>query len=104
MRNAFLNLAIPSLTMGEPGPVEKIKVHDNLETNIWERWSVGPLSKEQNVGDLLKAVEDKYGVVVKGLTLVEGSQIYSDFVMSLETKKEEKERLLKKSLEKLISE
>lgn len=35
MRNAFLNLAIPSLTMGEPGPVEKIKVHETLETNIW---------------------------------------------------------------------
>lgn len=98
MRNAFLNLAIPSLTMGEPGPVGKIKVHENLETNIWERWSVGPLEKSNNIGDLLKAVEDKYGVVVKGLTLTEGGQIYSDFVMSLDAKKKEKKKFLKKSL------
>jgi hypothetical protein len=38
------------------------------------------------------------------LTLAEGSQIYSDFVMSLESKKEEREKLLKKTLEKLVSE
>ena len=30
MRNAFLNLAVPSLAMSEPGPVEKIKVHEDL--------------------------------------------------------------------------
>ena len=30
MRNSFLNLAVPVLTMGEPGVVEKIKVHEDL--------------------------------------------------------------------------
>lgn len=41
---------------------------------------------------------------MKGLTLAEGGQIYSDFVMSLESKKEEKEKLLSKTLEKLVNE
>lgn len=67
MRNSFLNLAIPSLTMGEPGPVEKIKVHEKLETNLWERWSVGPIAKQASFGDLLAAIEEKYSVKVKGL-------------------------------------
>ena len=57
MRNSFLNLAIPSLTMGEPGPVEKIKVHEKLETNLWERWHVGPIPKTASFEDLLQAVE-----------------------------------------------
>ena len=41
---------------------------------------------------------------MKGLNLSEGGQIYSDFVMSLESKKEEKDKLLKKSLQTLLSE
>lgn len=53
---------------------------------------------------MLKAIEEKFGIVVKGLNVVEGSQIYSDFVLSLESKKEEKERLLKKSMDALLSE
>ena len=35
MRNAFINLAVPYMQMGEPGAVEKIKVHENLETTLW---------------------------------------------------------------------
>lgn len=35
MRNAFINLAVPLVQLGEPGEVEKIKVHENLQTNVW---------------------------------------------------------------------
>lgn len=38
MRNSFLNLAVPMINMSEPGEVEKIKIHENLSTNIWDVW------------------------------------------------------------------
>ena len=41
---------------------------------------------------------------MKGLNLSEGGQLYCDFVMSLESKIAEKEKLLSKELEVLLSE
>jgi hypothetical protein len=35
MKNTFLNLAVPIIQAGEPGEVEKIKIHEGLITNIW---------------------------------------------------------------------
>ncbi len=52
----------------------------------------------------MKAIEEKYGVVVKGLSLTEGEQIYSDFVFSLQSKKAEKEKLMGKQLQSIVSE
>lgn len=40
MRNSFLNLAVPSLQMSEPGEVKKIKLTDKLEVNLWDRWEL----------------------------------------------------------------
>ncbi len=40
MKNAFLNLAVPLLQLSEPGPVPKLKVHENLVVTIWDRWEV----------------------------------------------------------------
>jgi len=31
----------------------------------------------------MAAVQEKYGIIVKGLTLLEGGQIYSDIVLGL---------------------
>lgn len=69
--------------------MQKIKVHDKLETNVWERWEVS-VGKELALRELISAIEEKYGITVKGLDLLEGGQIYSDIVLSLESKKEEK--------------
>lgn len=41
---------------------------------------------------------------MKGLDLIDGGQVYSDIVLSLESKKEEKEKLLSKPLSELLSE
>lgn len=38
MRNSFLNLAVPSLQMSEPGEVKKTKINDKVEVNLWDRW------------------------------------------------------------------
>merc|ERR1712147_356577 len=37
-RNAFLNLAVPSLMLGEPGPAKQFKIADDIESNLWTRW------------------------------------------------------------------
>lgn len=39
---------------------------------------------------------------MKGLDLVEGGQVYSDIVLGLESKKEERERVLSKALSELL--
>ena len=83
MRNAFINLAVPYMQLGQPGPVEKIKVHQKLETTLWERWSIGPISNSKTLGQMMALVEEKYGITIKGLSFTEGSQVYSDFVYSL---------------------
>lgn len=46
MKNTFLNLAVPMVQTGEPGEIEKIKIHEDLTTNIWERWSLEPIDYE----------------------------------------------------------
>jgi hypothetical protein len=84
MRNTFINLAVPMIQAGEPGEVEKIKIHENLTTNIWERWEIGPFDLDKvTVRELLTAIEEKYKINVKILSILEGAQIYSDLVLGL---------------------
>ena len=40
LRNSFLNLAVPSLMMGEPGPPQKFEVA-SISFTLWDRWEVG---------------------------------------------------------------
>lgn len=56
MRNAFINLAVPILQLGEPGEAEKIKVHENLTTNLWERWSVSS-KRSETLRNLISTIE-----------------------------------------------
>jgi hypothetical protein len=37
-RNSFLNLAVPSLMMCEPGAAIKNKIKEGLEVTLWDRW------------------------------------------------------------------
>jgi hypothetical protein len=74
-----------------------------LTTNIWERWEIGPVNIEKiTVGELLSSIEDKYKIEVKILSILEGAQIYSDLVMGLESKKDEKASFLKRSLKEVL--
>jgi ubiquitin-activating enzyme E1 len=38
-KNCFLNLAIPNMTLSEPGPAAKFKIHDGLTVTVWDRWT-----------------------------------------------------------------
>lgn len=92
MKNTFVNLAVPMIQAGEPGEIEKIKIHEELSTNIWERWTVEAVDLQKiTLGEVVKILEDKFKVSVKTLGVAEGGPIYSDLVLGLESKKKEKE-------------
>jgi len=37
-RNSFMNLAVPSLMMSEPGLAPKSVLKEGLEVTLWDRW------------------------------------------------------------------
>ena len=49
MRNSYLNLAVPSIQMSEPGEVSKKKLTEKITVNLWDRWEV-PCTKETTFG------------------------------------------------------
>jgi len=51
-RNVFLNLAVPSMTASEPGPVMKVKLLEGLEVSLWDRWDIKDF-KESSLRSLL---------------------------------------------------
>lgn len=40
MKNAFLNIAIPILSLTEPGPPQKIKLSEKVTVTLWDRWDI----------------------------------------------------------------
>ena len=69
IRSAFINLAIPYMTLSEPGPVIKHKIHKDLEVSVWDQW-VFEFNKKKNnkLADLFKFIRDK-GIVPVDLFL-----------------------------------
>jgi hypothetical protein len=57
LRNAFLNLAVPSLMLGEPGPAKQFKIADDIESNLWTRWEYKAANKETKLRDILIYLE-----------------------------------------------
>ena len=63
-----------------------------------------PVKNTVTLEELIGLIEKKYRVEVKGLNFAEGSQLYNDFVLNIESKKAEKAKLLAKSLKQIIEE
>lgn len=40
MRNAYLNLAVPSLQMSEPGELQKKVLKEGLSVTLWDKWEL----------------------------------------------------------------
>ena len=59
-RNAFLNLAVPSLMMGEPGPAQKFKLCDGLSVSLWDRWEYQSASPSTTLADVLQHLATSY--------------------------------------------
>lgn len=62
-RSAFLNLAIPYMTLSEPGPVAKHKLHENLTVTVWDSWDYSfSDAKGDKLADLYDHIKSTYGL------------------------------------------
>lgn len=51
MRNAYLNLAVPSLQMSEPGELQKKVLKEGLSVTLWDRWELN-CTEEVTFGEI----------------------------------------------------
>ena len=94
IKNAFLNLAVPSLQLSEPGPAPKIKLTENLTVTLWDKWEVN-LGKDITIEKLFKYLENTYKL--KPVDVLYGPKIiYSSLIMDKPGKEQEKNQLLSK--------
>lgn len=56
-KNSFLNLAVPSLMMGEPGAPEKFKLTEELSVNLWDRWEFMKATPKTTLLDVIKHLD-----------------------------------------------
>lgn len=100
MKNAFLNLAVPSLQLSEPGPPPVIKLTEKLSVNLWDRWEVKG-NKDTTLKGLFEELKTKYGLWPKDA--MNGSQaVYFSAIYNIPGKEKEKEEILGKKLVDLL--
>jgi len=58
-RNIFLNLATPLMMASEPGEVKKVKLTEDVEVSLWDRWEVRDAAK-MTLGDVIAHIESTY--------------------------------------------
>ena len=62
LRNAFLNLAVPSLMLAEPGDAQSTEIKKDLKVNLWTRWEVKGFGRWTNLSQVFKYIKDQYGL------------------------------------------
>lgn len=71
-KNAWMNLALPSLLLTEPQEVEKTKVSETVSVSIWDRWEVD--EGDMVLGQFILHFKRKYKLVptaiIQNTTLV----------------------------------
>ena len=64
-KNCNLNLAIPNMTLSEPGPAMKFKIHDSLTVTVWDQWEFTFNEKKNNLfKSLVDFIESAYHLFV----------------------------------------
>ena len=53
-RNSFLNLAVPSLMLSEPGPPQNFNLAEGLDTTLWNRWEYKTADKSTTLHQVLE--------------------------------------------------
>ena len=69
-RNSFLNLAVPSLMMSEPGPATKTVISSGdtkLEVTLWDRWEYEASSYKVTLLELVDYLEEIYNLSVRDI-------------------------------------
>ena len=58
-RNAFLNLAVPSLMLSEPAEPIKFTLKEELDVDAWERWEID-ITEKTKLGKICKTLEELF--------------------------------------------
>lgn len=64
-KNAWLNLALPTVAFSEPQACPQVKINDVVSTTLWDRWDIreGDLA----LGQLINYFKKKYSLVVTAI-------------------------------------
>ena len=100
MKNAFLNFAVPYLTLSEPGPVQTVKLTDKLSVTLWDRWEIA-LTAKSKLKELFSKIAEKYELESRDV-MFEGRVVYLHNIMDLPGKEAEKEKVLNQELAALL--
>ncbi len=101
-KNAFLNLAVPSLAQSEPALAKKFTINNRIQFTLWDRWDIH--TKEIRINNL----RDLFGYLTQLTKLMPqdvfyGSQaIYMYKLMNMEGQNEQNASILKKDLKTLL--
>ena len=74
IRNANLNLAVPSLMVSEPGPPKKVTLKAGLDVSVWDIWTL-QFSMDATLRDLINAIDKKYELEAKDI-FKDGHPVY----------------------------
>lgn len=74
VKNASLNMAVPSLMVSEPGPPKKTKLRDGLEVSAWDVWTVS-VAADSTLKQLIAALDSKFELEVKSI-FKDGRAVY----------------------------
>jgi len=101
-RNAFLNLALPSLSLSEPGSAPITELRPGLKVSPWDTWKIHSKNgADITLRDLLDTLKQTYKLYPR--EVIKGPKcIYSYAIMSTEEKKAENEEVLEKRLVDLL--
>ncbi|KAL4512083.1 hypothetical protein ABPG72_005085 [Tetrahymena utriculariae] len=83
MKNAFLNLAVPSLQLTEPAGPPTFQITKNLKSSIWDRWDVW-IDKNDNLKKLFNYFEEKMQLNLFSILI--GTDLIYSSTMSSEDK------------------
>lgn len=64
MKNAFMNLAVPTVTMMEPREVPKVKLREGLEVTIWDRWEFSDC-QDKTLKEIFESIISEYSLYPK---------------------------------------
>jgi ribosomal protein L12E/L44/L45/RPP1/RPP2 len=100
-RNCFMNTAINIISLSEPGPVVKHKIHEDLSVTVWDQWEYEIKETQMaNFEDFEKYILDTYKLEIRDV--LKGNQPV--FMSALHKKEDFKDRKLDELLDLSVGE
>lgn len=100
MKNAFMSLAAPFLSLAEPGAPAKTKLTEKVQVTVWDRWDL-KMSRNDTIRALFEQIEKNYELQPRDIT--QGSEnIYMHAVMEAHGKEKQKEKVLNSKLADIL--